>query len=769
MIGVGFKGGCRAWPCVGWVVACAGLAWGSTLNVTGLGPAGGVSGAVSLTAWADEDPWVVVRSSAAPEAARLAAAQQILDAAGGGGGGGGGAAREQIERAIAGSLDLGSPGRIILQAMSRELETPLPSRMFAAVAERLARGGDAMSAGERSALISALGSFRTRESGRMLVMWLDERQPAEVVRAASDALQRLSGQPLGEDRDAWRAWYRSVEPLSEAEWRQRLISGLAKRAERSTIDASLAETRLADLTRKLYLATPADDRPAFLADLLRSVVTAERNLGFELVSRELASRGGGALNGPVGATAVSLLKDPSAIVRGQAAMLVRQLGPQDAGPQVLQALKDEVDAGAACELLLAAGRWPARSAEAAVTRWLPVSAGDSAPWTRADEITPVHRAAIEAAWMFFRAGELSTPSVQVVLQQLRRDGVTRLTPAGVQLLVAGGDESDWNAVAALLKTTEIANGAASLRRAAAEALVWYPEYRDDILRGAQHDVGLFEIAAQALWLGEPTAADLRRLLALPRENDDAVRSAVRFTAARMNALDIWEIAGEPARPGADKGTGKSPDSSSDNSTDLKPDPALDSALKRSLLDELTRTNRVMSESRSPEKMEVIARAAVLVAEDRLKIGQPDQAMGVLLSCGVSAARVDSNPPKWPGDPAWAMRADSVAISALVGIGKAADVPATQGDREAWARGWAVLPEESLTRAFTANEMLKRFPEGWNAEQRAALLAAANPPGNPAPNSKGNAAGDLAGKPASGPGSNPSGTQPAKTPEKSPDK
>src|SRR6185295_2164702 len=176
---------------------------------------------------------------------------------------------------------------------------------------------------------SALGSFRTRDAARLLGRYIGEDQPKTVSAAAMSALARLTARDdLGQDRPAWAAWLREIDGMSESQWRLQLIAALAARNDRLAAQRHDAIAQLTDSLRKLHLATKAEDRPAMLASMLEDGIPAVRDLGFELVARELSATGH--LDGPVGIAALKLLKHSDAAVRSSAAVLVRQLAPPDA-------------------------------------------------------------------------------------------------------------------------------------------------------------------------------------------------------------------------------------------------------------------------------------------------------------------------------------------------------------------------------------------------------------------------------------------------------
>ncbi len=406
------------------------------------------------------------------------------------------------------------------------VETPDASASVAAGcgAQRLAGAAPE----ETAQVIEALGSFRMREAVRVLGRYLVD-VPGPVASAAMTALGRLSGRDdLGQDVGAWTAWLTETEGRTDAQWRLRLIAALAARSDRLAAQRHDAVSQLTDSLRKLHLATKADERPKLLADMLKDEIPAVRNLGFELVARELSATGH--LDGPVGVAALKLLKHQDPQVRSSAAVLVRQLAPPDAEQAVADALITETYPGAASDLLLAAARWPSAAVVVPVLNWIQSGtvAGDSAT---------------EAAWWLYRAGELGPEESERVLEAIRRVPPENLIPAGVALLAELGSEEDRGRLVPLLTCSS-----APLRQAAGEALIWYPEHRAAILAAAAKDPNLFDVASHAVLVDDPTAAGLRALLALPKPSPELAREAILRVAGRVPADELYEVSKEVEDP-----------------------------------------------------------------------------------------------------------------------------------------------------------------------------------------------------------------------------
>jgi hypothetical protein len=512
-------------------------------------------------------------------------------------------------------------GNPFLSAVARVPDAP--ARLFPMMAQRLA----VASPGESVAIIEALGSFRSREAAHLLGRYIGPDQPPPVAAAALASLARLSARDdLGVDRDAWGAWLREVEAMSEPQWRLRLIAALAARNDRLAAERRDAVSQLTDSLRRLHLATKPEDRPALLASLLEDAIPQVRDLGFELVARELSATGH--LDGPVGMAALKLLSHPDPAVRSNAAVLVRQLAPAGADKAVAAALSAENDASAASDLLLAAARWPTPAAVAPVLRWI-------------QSETPAADAATEAAWCLLRAGDLDAEASRRVLAAVRRVPTDSMFPAGVSLLAALGEDEDRERLVPLLSSQS-----ASLRQAAGEALIWYPRHRAAILAAAASDPDLFDIASRAVVVNDPTAHGLRSLLALPQPSPELARAAIMRVANRVPAADLRMVIGEVTDP----------------------------TLKRDLLSNLLSPERLMSERDNPPMMAAIAAGACDLAELELVQARPEAALAALDAVANQGGAAESG------------RATELRCTADLALGRVEYAERLNAGAESWLRG-----------------------------------------------------------------------------------
>lgn len=497
-------------------------------------------------------------------------------------------------------------------------------RLFPMVTQRLAA---AATPEEAARIIPALAPFRLRDTVRILSRYLTDDADDAAALAAMRCLVRVSGRddiPL--DRAAWRRFAEEVNELNDAQWRARLLSALSARERRLDEERRAAVAQLVDTLRRLHLATRPEERPAFLASLLLNETAEVRQLGFELVRRELSAAG--QLDGPVGDAAIQLLSHPEASVRGDAAVLVRQLAPEGADEAVARALLTETNPVAAQNLLLAAARWPMPELSSAVIRW-------------AEAATPARSAALEAAWWMHRAGQLAHGASARLLTVLRGLGNDELTPPGITLLASIGDDDDRSRIAPLLRSDD-----GAIRQAVGDALVWYSDFTREILDAAAYDPDLFVLAARAVLVHGPTEQAVRELLLLPLPTPEIAHRALLQTCNALPADELLSVAVDITDP----------------------------SLRRGMLALLASPDRLMFEKADPAMLRAIAQGAIAMAELELDEGQPEAALAALNNAPSGDDLVDEE------------QLASLRCTVLLATGQVEVAEGLQAPAAAWLRG-----------------------------------------------------------------------------------
>lgn len=375
-------------------------------------------------------------------------------------------------------------------------------------------------------VLDAAASFRTRAAAQLLLGFTADDQPPQIREMAYEGLARLSGRvELARDGQAWQRWLLGVIRLTERQWHRELIRGLTGRIDFERTRRTHVAQRLVETYRRLWLGTPAEERSTMLAELLVDPIPDLRALGFDLVRAELASAH--PLLPVVHEAVLGLLASDDWRVRADAAVLVGQLAPQNAGDRVLAALRAERDPRAAEALLTAIARWPSEAARETVIVWL-----------ERDGATA--KVATQAVWALQRKGLIdSDADKNRVLDALRFLELDQINGAGCRLLVALGDQTDRQRVVGLL-TSE----SAPLRLAAAEALAVRADALDAIAAAANTDRALVAALVRGIRQHRLNAAGFA-LLASIQAIPDAQRREHLTALAREMSTDDLISAGEP--------------------------------------------------------------------------------------------------------------------------------------------------------------------------------------------------------------------------------
>ncbi|MCC6678077.1 MAG: hypothetical protein IT436_13130 [Phycisphaerales bacterium] len=543
----------------------------------------------------------ILNDLATPSATRDRAADRLLAAA---------QQREPLDllRVHLATAGPGSPGCTSLFRAATRCTRP-PAGLFEPFTAILSRA----SPDQLPSMLPALASWRTRDSLRLLIAYADPAQPAPVRDSAFQALARLTGRDdLGPDLTRWTDYADHAYSLSDIEWTSSLLSAIAARADTLAARESAALARVTDSLRRLYLTTAPEQRSALLANLLLDDADQIRALGFELASRELSSTH--RLDQPVTDACLKLLNHPTPRVRQNAALLLYQLSPPEAGNDIASALARETDPDAAAALLAACGRWPTPDITPEVIRWL--ARPDTASITRAP--------AAQAALALARAGHLFDPQPRdKVLIAIRSLPPEDLPAAAGPLLVILGNDDDRRAAAPLLRSPS-----AALRIATADAAVVYPELLPDLLDAASADPQLWDAAVRAVTMHQATAPSFISLTTLPAPSPDARREGLRFLASVMPALQILDAA------------------------DRLP---LDDPSRELVLTPLLDPTRRMSLNPEAPSYEATVRGLLMLARTRLADHRPDEALLAL----------DATPdPLDPADTASLLRLRTCTLLAL---------------------------------------------------------------------------------------------------------
>ena len=564
----------------------------------------------------DAASWATLNSPKADRAARAAAAAALVARAKA-------AQPDAILDLLRASLEGRSPdplaGDLIATALTTEPQGLAP--LF----DSLWLGAQHVADERTPPYFAALAAYRTPDNAaRLLDAAVASRLPI-VARSAYTALADLSGRDdLGESRSDWAAWIDRAKAMSADDWQRELAGGLSARVARDRQRTQALSDRLSDTLRKLHLATPPEDRSKLLASLLADPEPSVRDLGFELVARELSATS--TLGPEVGAASIALLGHDSALVRERAALLVAQLDPPGGQAAVLACLERETSAQTAAALLSASSRWLTPATIDLALRWL--ETGTSASGAAAEMLTSADR-----------VGALTESQRQRALVRLRQIEGAAFPPAACKLLAAIGDDADRQRLAQLLRSDRSAQ-----RLAAAEALVVFPEFLDDLLNAVASDGQLLPMATRGIILSRTDAATFERLRALsnisPEEKTESLASIGEF----LSSADLLSVIGHT--------------------------PASDPLYGR-LLKNFSDPDRIMTEAAAASTLPALAEGIMLLADSHLAGGRGDQAL-LALSAMPNLREVVG-----------ASAYDAVQVAALVAMGRPDDAETAAPDADAW--------------------------------------------------------------------------------------
>ncbi len=466
------------------------------------------------------------------------------------------------------------PARTLLAALAAE---PWPLPHWYAACAALARSDNPLTV----EAVSALGSFRTREAAAVLVDIVADSRPPPVEDAAARSLTRLTGRDdLGPDQ--WGGWLAGALALSDRQWQQQLLLAHIQRVQSLQASARDADRQLADAWRQVHLLTPQDQRSDLLVRLLQSPISVLRDLGFDLINREIGESR--QLAPTVAQAAISLLSSPEPTVRAQSALLLDRLATPEAEAAILAALERETDERAADALLRAASRWPSAAMVRPVLRWF--NAGPT-----------LRLRAAATAWALLRDGFLTNPDDrESVLTGVRAIDTAALTAPACRILATLGGEADLARLHTLLASQEPA-----ARATAADALALRADQTDTLLAAATNDAALFEATARALRTHLHDARGYAALSRLPAPSPQIRGRALAEYAALLPTPEIIRLA------------------------QLASDPAE----AQHLLRPLTAAERAVDPAAQPEAAAELAEGLLLLVQTSIALNNPADALNAL--------------------------------------------------------------------------------------------------------------------------------------------
>ncbi|MCP3902976.1 MAG: hypothetical protein GY715_05005 [Planctomycetes bacterium] len=421
------------------------------------------------------------------------------------------------------ALDTAGPeARDLLGIALSKYEQPALERLLAIVRD------PQLPSRRRLGAIHALGSFPRRESGDELIALADPRHGEnDVVRAAAlESLRRLAPADLGDDFQAWRAWWFEVRDKSPEEWARELVRQYQQRAAAlQQANRELAD-RYIEALDELHKNLPVSpDQLERLPRLLNDAMPRVRRFAMERIARLL--RDSVLIPDTVRRELLRCLADDVPQVRLMALRLLHELDEPEVGRMIVDRLSTERDRAVLAGIMEVLENQPLPAALAPVLGWL--------------DDAQLGTAAAEATWAILDRprGNGETAVGAATSEQIRkvtRDAALRLpslsaNPALARLLARVGAEEDLPFVEPLLDDPD-----ANLRRAVAEGL--RARGLEEPLLARADDEAIYPSAVGVLADGPPELARFERLVAMRRAEGNGTErwsEAVRTLASRLDA------------------------------------------------------------------------------------------------------------------------------------------------------------------------------------------------------------------------------------------
>jgi hypothetical protein len=356
--------------------------------------------------------------------------------------------------------------------------------------------------------IRALGAFDSQSAAAALMQILHrDNEPAELINAACESLQRLTGLSHNADVRPWRAWWAQARDLPADEWSAFINQSLSKRAAQLQQDLQRqreASDRIArelfNAYRDLYPTLPVDEQLRRLTALMQDPLPPLREFAISRVA--LLLRDSVRIPLEVQQKLAERLNDDVPALRIEAAKLLDELNHEPIGALLAARVNIEQTPAAVSAFLDVLSRRPCLDVVEPARRWL----ADANLGARA----------ANAIWRALQSETVSADQITKLCHDLRSALEQREFPAAVRVLALIGDNQD---VARL--TQGLDGDDPAIRAAIAEGFCQRGLRQPLIERAA--DPAVFPFAVRALLEGTPDVAALRRLIAItPAESHEQV-------------------------------------------------------------------------------------------------------------------------------------------------------------------------------------------------------------------------------------------------------
>ncbi|MCH8824462.1 MAG: hypothetical protein IH984_13260 [Planctomycetes bacterium] len=355
---------------------------------------------------------------------------------------------------------------------------------------------------QRLGPISALGSFRSRESAGYLMQLL-ERQPTEpqdILNGVCDSLQKLTGLPHGRNVNRWRTWWAEHKNEPYEDWLRIMVQRLSSRitqleqqAQQQQTSLDDAAKRIAEAERELFVRLSPQEQFVRLQQLLGEPWTDVRQFAVDRVERLLRDSEIPPVD--VQDKLAQRLADPgeSPTLRVSTARLLNDLNYTSTAELVVAVLAHETDPSRAAAYLEILYKRPTIEGFELAVKWL--------------SHTDAKSAAADALWALVINGSLNQDQLTKVSVAIRQTLGEDVQVSGARLLAGLGQQPDGAQLETWLNSDD-----PLLRSAVAEGLAHAKII--DPLRQHAADEAVFPYLVKLLSRGPYDVATLRELAAL---------------------------------------------------------------------------------------------------------------------------------------------------------------------------------------------------------------------------------------------------------------
>ena len=379
--------------------------------------------------------------------------------------------------------------------------------------------------GSRLGPIQTLSAFDSqRAAASLMSLIVSQSEPTEIVAAACDGLQQLSGLSFGADVQQWHAWWKEAGSLPPERWSAHITKSLSKRAAQFQLDLqkqreanNQVARALSDAYRDLYPALPTPEQLRRLPSRLENQFAPVRDFAISRISQLLRDRV--RIPHEIQQRLVERLADEVPALRIEAAKVLDELNDEAIGPAIAARLAMEESAPVAAVLLDVAGRRPCPQALDPARRWM----GDP---NLADQSAATLVRVLETA-------TFTPDQVTALRDDVRRAAEHNASPGLIRLLAWIGDDTDAAQLAPLLD-----GHSDEIRAAVADG--FFRRGLQEPLADRASDPVIFPFAVRVVSGGTANIAAFRLLVSWePAEaSRNLWQDAVASVAQRMSPADL---------------------------------------------------------------------------------------------------------------------------------------------------------------------------------------------------------------------------------------